>query len=196
MKQTGIRAARAEDASIIAQAVAMAIGDESNLIEYCGDDYMRVLSEIARAEDTQYSWQNALIAEVDGEAAGAIVGYDGACLQGLRQGSFRVIQQNGQPLPQIADETEAGEYYLDSIAVFPAFRGMGIAAKLIDGLCRKAFDEGHQCMGLLVDDENPQAEKLYRRLGFERVGTRRFFNHQMWHLQLAISALINRSSYR
>ena len=54
---------------------------------------------------------------------------------------------------------------------------------LIDAFCDKAFAEGHERVGLIVDYDNPQAEKLYTSLGFERVGTRLFFNHKMWHLQ-------------
>ena len=39
-----VRAARPEDAPMIASAVAMAIGDEVGLCNYCGDDYIRVLT--------------------------------------------------------------------------------------------------------------------------------------------------------
>ena len=86
-------------------------------------------------------------------------------------------------VPTIADETEAGEYYLDSIAVLPEFRGQGVASALINAFCDKAFAQGHNRVGLIVDFDNPNAEKLYTSLGFERVGTRIFFGHKMWHLQ-------------
>lgn len=63
-----VRAARPEDAATIAHAVALAIGDERALQAYCGEDYQAVLTEIARREATQYSYRQALIAEVDGTA--------------------------------------------------------------------------------------------------------------------------------
>ena len=88
-----IRQAQKEDAFTIALAVAMAIGDEETLRNYCGDDYLKVLTEIASTKETQYSWQNALIAECDGKAAGAIVGYDGAMLEKLRNGTFEILQK-------------------------------------------------------------------------------------------------------
>ena len=50
-------------------------------------------------------------------------------------------------------------------------------------LAYPVWGEGHACVGLIVDNDNPQAENLYSALGFERVGTRLFFGHQMWHLQ-------------
>jgi ribosomal protein S18 acetylase RimI-like enzyme len=178
-----IREAESRDAKVIAQVVAMAIGDTQALHAYCGEDYYEVLTEVAVAEDTQYSWRNSLIAEVEGQTAGAIVGYNGALLNKLRKGTLEIVRKHTGHTPDIPDETEAGEFYLDSIATLPSFRGMGIASTLINALRDKAFAEGHKCIGLIVDMDNPQAEKLYTSLGFERVGTRLFFGHPMWHLQ-------------
>lgn len=178
-----VRQARSEDAVVIARAVAMAIGDEGALRNYCGDDYLVVLTEIARRENTQYSWKCALVTEVEGVVAGAIVGYDGALLGELREGTYVVIQERIGRTPTIPDETEAGEFYLDSVGVLPEFRGLGIGRALVGALAEKAFAEGHKQVGLIVDFGNPQAEKLYASLGFERVGTKLFFGHKMWHLQ-------------
>lgn len=178
-----VRSAVQNDAPIIARAVAMAIGDEAALRNYCGDEYLEVLTEIARRESTQYSWCYALVAEVDGAVAGAIVGYDGARLNELREGTFAVLRESIGRTPTIADETEAGECYLDSVAVLPEFRGVGVGRELINAFCDKAFSENGDCVGLIVDCDNIEAEKLYNSLGFNRVGTRDFFGHQMWHLQ-------------
>ena len=121
-----VRKATLDDAATIAQAVAMAIGDEGALRNYCGDDYTVVLTAIARREHTQYSWQYALIAECDGSPAGAIVGYDGADLYPLREGTFATLREIIGRVPTIVDETEAGEYYLDSVGVLPQFRDIGV----------------------------------------------------------------------
>lgn len=178
-----IRPATCQDAETIAQAVAMAIGDEEALRLYCGEDYLTVLAEIARSEATQYSYRLALVAEVDGQMAGAIVGYDGAQLYTLREGTFAILREQIGRVPKIDDESEAGECYLDSVAVFPQFRGMAIGRMLVEAFCEKAYSEGHERVGLMVDYGNPQAERLYVSLGFERVGTKLFFGHRMWHLQ-------------
>ncbi|MBQ9138375.1 MAG: GNAT family N-acetyltransferase [Alistipes sp.] len=178
-----VRQARQQDAAVIARAVAMAIGDQVALRAYCGDDYLAVLTEVAAREATQYSWQYALVAEVEGATAGAIVGYDGARLSELREGTFTVLREQIGRTPTIADETEAGELYLDSVGVLPDFRGLGVGRALVAAFCEKAFAEGHARVGLIVDHTNPNAEKLYTSLGFERVGTKEFFGHKMWHLQ-------------
>ena len=177
------RPATREDADIIAQAVAMAIGDEEALQLYCGDDYMAVLADIARSEATQYSWQYAIVAEVEGRVAGAVVGYDGAQLYALREGTFAVLRCTIGRTPNIVDETEAGECYLDSIGVLPEYRGRGVGRTLVEAFCQRAFAEGHQRVGLIVDQENPNAETLYTSLGFRRINTKPFFTHLMWHLQ-------------
>ena len=177
------RNATREDAEIIAQVVAMAIGDECALRNYCGEDYMCVLAEIARGDATQYSWRNAIIAEIDGNVAGAVVGYDGAHLYALREGTFAVLRQSVGRVPNIVDETEPGEYYLDSVGVLPEYRGCGVGRALVEAFCDKAFAEGRPRVGLIVDYDNPVAEKLYTLLGFKRINTKPFFTHQMWHLQ-------------
>ena len=178
-----IRLATAEDAATIARAVAMAIGNEESLRAYCGEEYLTLLTEIAALAATQYSWQQALIAEVEGSPAGAIVGYDGAQLAALREGTFSVLRKRLGRQPYISNETEAGEYYLDSVAVWPEYRGLGIGRELIEAFCERARHKGHERVGLIVDCENPTAERLYLSLGFERVDSRLFFGHRMWHLQ-------------
>ena len=89
-----VRRATPDDAATIAHVVAMAIGDEQVLYDYCGADHHSVLAAVAQADATQYSWRYALIAEVDGSVAGAIVGYDGAELETLRAGTFAIIREH------------------------------------------------------------------------------------------------------
>lgn len=178
-----VRKATRGDAEIIARAVALAIGDPKALKDYCGEDHHGVLMAIASHEGTQYSWQYALVAEIDEKCVGAIVGYDGVELRELRNGTFEVLKRCIGRVPNIPDETQAGEYYLDSIGVLPEFRGQGVGRALIAAFCDKAFAEGHERIGLIVDQDNPKAESLYTSLGFERVGTFDFFGHMMWHMQ-------------
>ena len=178
-----VRVAKPQDAPLIAQIVAMAIGDELSLKNYCGEHYLKVLEEIAQNEKTQYSFKNTLIAEIGDTPIGAVIGYDGAKLFELRTETFAIIKKHIGSTPDIEPETEVGEFYLDSIAVLPEFRGHGVAKNLILTLCNKAFSEGHENVGLLVDVENTNAEKLYHSLGFIRVNQKSFLGHKMWHLQ-------------
>ena len=86
-------------------------------------------------------------------------------------------------MSHIDDETEAGELYLDSLAVRPDYQGQGIATRLLQAAADKAAAMGIGAVGLLVDDNNPKAEKLYHRCGFVTVGDNRWGGHAMRHLQ-------------
>lgn len=178
-----IRPAQKSDAPIIAQVVAIAIGDENTLKNYCGENYISLFTKIAEDEHSQYSFLNTLIAEIDGTAVGAVIGYDGAKLHELRNTTYSIIHSHLRRTPSIPDETESGEFYLDSLAVLPEHRGIGIGRKLVNALCDRAFSAGHKRVGLIVDYNNPNAETLYTSLGFSRVGTKTFLGHKMWHLQ-------------
>lgn len=179
-----IRPARKEDALTIAHIIAMAIGDEAGLRNYCGDEYISVLRAVACAEATQYSYENVLIAESKGVVMGGVVGYDGAHLMALRRGTLAIIEEHTGRVPMIVDETEAGEYYLDSVGVYPQFRGMGVGLKLVKAFVEQAFAKGAERVGLIVDIQNPNAERLYCKLGFRYVGERTFFSHEMRHMQI------------
>jgi len=156
---------------------------EETAKKYCGDNCISVLEEIARMEDSQYSYHRALLAMADDTPAGAIVGYDGALLKRLRALTLSVIYKYNPQLTMEDEETGEGEFYLDSIGILPEFRGCGIGSRLLTAMREQAFSLGHKRVGLLVDSENPKAERLYVSLGFERVGTKMFFGHKMWHLQ-------------
>lgn len=173
-----IRPASKEDAGLIAKVVAAAINTEE------GYALLPVFRELAEMENSQYSYKNALVAEVCGEPVGAVVGYDGAKLQKLRLSLLTLYQERFGKKLEIEEETSAGEFYIDSISVLPEFRGKGIGERLLKSMIEKAIKEGHSCVGLLVDSDNPRAEKLYQKIGFQRKNETTFLGHKMWHLQL------------
>ena len=188
--ELNIRKATKSDAHLIASVVAMAIGEESAIL-YGGDNYMSVFEEIACLEDSQYSYRNVFVAEINGNAVGAVVAYDGAELYPLRKATLDIIYKHTAKELQIADETDASEFYLDSLAVFPEYRGRGIGAKLIHAVKERAFNEYNKNLGLLVDFENPDAERLYQSVGFERADVKDFLGHKMWHLVLGQRSAVN-----
>lgn len=186
-----VRTGRIEDANIIAQVIAMAIGDTVTMEHYCGENFVEVLEEIARRDDTQYSYRNALVAEVDGRAVGAIIAYDGALLYPLRENTLSVVHKYNPEFRITVDETQPDEYYLDSIGILPEYRGMGIGRALLLSLQAHVAKVNHPRIGLLVDHDNVRAEQLYRSVGFERVGTKLFIGHPMWHMQFYLPVSAN-----
>lgn len=172
-----IREAVAADAQLVGKVVLMALHyDETHPLA-------PIFSELAGREVSQYSYRNALVAEVDGAVVGAIIGYDGARLEELRKPLYELMVEKFGSVRPVEDETSAGEYYLDSLAVLPEYRGCGVGGALLTAARDRAFAAGHQRVGLIVDFANPRAEALYNLLGFERVNATKFLGHDMWHLQ-------------
>ena len=172
-----IREAAAADAPLVGRVVLMALHyDDTHPLA-------PIFAELASREVSQYSYRNALVAEVDGSVVGAIIGYDGARLEELRKPLFELMREKLGNVPNVEDETSAGEFYLDSLAVLPQYRGCGAGGALLAAARDRAFAAGHKRVGLIVDFENPRAETLYKSLGFERVNATKFLGHDMWHMQ-------------
>lgn len=194
MDRIDIRPACVADAPIIAQAIAMAMGEECAAL-LCGPEYMKVLEQVAMADGTQYSFKNALIAEVDGVAVGAAAGYDGARLSTLRNGTLAVISRyyNSAQIPE--DETGAGEFYIDFIGVLPQWRGCGVGKRLTIAMVGKGLVQECGKVGLLLDFGNSRAAALYSQCGFQPVGEKLFFGHKMRHLQCSHLPAVGKIQY-
>ena len=67
----------------------------------------------------------------------------------------------------------SGEFYLDSLAVYPEYRGRGIAKQLLKRFIDHAASISLPA-ALLVDKGNPNAERLYKSIGFV------YANDAMW----------------
>lgn len=178
-----IRPATPDDAQVVGAAVVMALGNQLAR-QYFGDDCFAIARRLAEASDTQYSWRNAMVAELHGKVVAAVVGYDGATLHSLRDATLCRITQYTGIIPSFTeDETSAGEFYIDSLAVVPEFRSMGIGRRLLEAFCYRAFEMGHHTVGLLVSDSHPAARQLYECVGFKAVGRRPFLDEIMTHMQ-------------
>ena len=177
-----IRKAHKEEAAQIAELFMLAwpVNEilESNAISY--DQLYESITLIAGGEDTIYSYENTLVAEIDGKVVGAMCAYDGADYQRLKQPIVDTLGPDSG-FAQLK-ETEAGEFYLDSVGVLPEFRGRGIASRLFEAQCERAASLGHKVAGLIVDVDKPQAEALYARLGFVYLDDKDFFGHAMKHM--------------
>lgn len=179
-----IRQATPSDAPVIARAIVMAVGID--IISSIGepDRVEAMFCALAARHDTQYSWVNTLVAvDTDGTVAGVAVAYDGAGLQSMRRHFFDAVAASfGRDMSAMDDETDAGEFYLDTLAVMPQYRGRGIARSLIDATAQRAASAGKP-LGLLVDKDNDKARSLYLSAGFVPVGERPFAFTLMDHLQ-------------
>ena len=177
-----IRQARKEEASQIAELFMLA-WPVDEILESNGltcEQLHESIALIAASEETIYSYENTLVADIDGKVVGAMCAYDGADYQKLKQ---PIVDALGADCGFAKmKETEAGEFYLDSVGVLPEYRGRGIASRIIEAQCKRAEALGHNVAGLIVDTYKPHVEALYSRLGFKYVDDKDFFGHTMKHM--------------
>ena len=186
MIDINIRKAHKEEASQIAELFMLAwpVDEilESNGITY--DQLHESMTDVAASIQTIYSYENTYVAEVDGKIVGAMCAYDGADYQRLKQPIVDVLGPDSG-FAQLK-ETEEGEFYLDSVGVLEEYRGRGIASRLFAAQIDRARSLGHKVIGLIVDEDKPQAEALYRRLGFKHIDYKDFFGHPMKHMVIEL----------
>lgn len=166
------------DSGYIAKAVLMALHlDPEEMPEA-----LEIFKTVAGREDSQYSYLNSLKAVTeDGGIAGIVVAYDGGRLHQLQKAFKEVYEsRTGKSMSRLTDETQPGEWYLDSLAVWPEYRGVGVGAALIEA-AEKLAPAGLR-PGLLCAKGNAGARRLYEKLGFGVIGERPFLGEMMDHL--------------
>lgn len=179
------RKAQREDATVVAELMILAM--EQIVYDFIGETNkekaLAFLKRLIERENNQYSYENTWLVDVDGEIAGSATFYDGGRLEELRKPALDMLKEIYGSVINPQDETQAGEIYIDTIAVSPHFQGKGIGSQILDFLIEEIAQKQQQTLGLLVDFDNPQAKKLYSRKGFEVVGEKRLMNEEHEHMQ-------------
>ena len=163
-----IRDAHPDDAPFLAKCImaGMHFYDfETDIPEE--EDIYRNLIGSERRDDLLYSYKYTRVAEIDGTPVGSLLSYPGDIYRGLREKTFAELWPEFFDTYGDSDqETDPGEYYLDSLAVLPAYRGRGIGrALLLDGI-RKGESMGYNRITLVADSDMPHLIRLYESIGF------------------------------
>lgn len=141
-----------------------------------------VLERLFRARNNYFSHQFAVVAEVEEEVAGLLIGYSVRFSNHLDlPTAYHLLRATG-PLGFIGflararpllglKEAEEDEYFVSHIAVMPAHQGHGLGTRLLSHAEQTARDEGFGKVSLTVEVENTRAAALYLRRGFEVIET-------------------------
>lgn len=164
-----IREARKEDAPFLAKCILSGM-HLSDFSEYPSDyisDTLSSLTACEKREDTLYTYKRTRVAEVNGVLAGALLSYPGALYKDLREKTFRKYWPALlEHFPSDDLETDPGEYYLDSLAVHPEYRRLGIGKALLKDGVKIGLSEGFDKIALAADSECPHLIRMYKGLGF------------------------------
>jgi ribosomal protein S18 acetylase RimI-like enzyme len=181
-----VRKATRSDTEIIATYLLLAM--EDIVYQFMGEEDSRkalaFMVHFVDKDNNQYSYQNCWVAEDNGRVVAAIDIYNGAQLGELRQPVMEYLRSQFNREFNMEDETQAGEYYIDSFGVDPKRQSEGIGTKLLQFAIDEYVTKRGQSLGLLVDEQNPNAKRLYVKLGFKRAGSRVLFGKRMEHLQI------------
>lgn len=168
MESIEIRPATVADSHFVARCVCMALHHELS------EDELPGVAAICAREDVLYSYRHALIGWLDGQPVGLCLAYDGDGYHEIRLRTFAAFatlhadddEDDGLDLENAEDETRQGEFYIDSLAVLPEYRRRGYGRLLMQAQMQRGLEMGLPHQTLLVDPDNPNAQKLYQQLGF------------------------------
>lgn len=183
------------DVSLIAWGVAEAIGKEilsgwSSNVNKVENGISTIFTFLAGRDDSQYSYLNTrIVVAPDGTKAGVCISYKGSDLKRLRKSFYeeanKVLGWNvtEEEMETIPGETSDEEYYLDTLAILPEYRGRGYSKALIEDALERAVRENLP-LGLLVADDNNKARNIYEKMGFKPVGRRLFAGEEMTNMRI------------
>jgi len=173
-KRIVIRDATPEDAPFLAKCImaGMHFYDfETDIPENQDNprnqDIYRNLVDCEKREDYLYTYKQTRVAEIDGVPVGSLLSYPGEIYKELRHKTFTELWPDLAEMDENSEqETGPGEYYLDSLAVVPAYRGRGVGRALMEDAIRKGRELGYSRIALIADSSMPHLISLYESIGF------------------------------
>jgi ribosomal protein S18 acetylase RimI-like enzyme len=133
--------------------------------------------ERVRSGAVGLSFQNAVLAELLGQPAAALIGYP---LPDAPRPASDELPALLVPLHELMNEA-SGTWYVHALAASGEYRGRGLGSALLavaDDLAASARKSG---LSLIVSDTNSGARKLYERCGYREVARRRMVKEQWKH---------------
>lgn len=158
-----LRAASPQDAKDVATLVNIA-GEGFPAAIWSGmcelnENAIDVGARLALRENAHYSFQNAIIAELDGEVAGLVMAHNTA---ESPEPMNTAAHPSLRPLTKLENQA-LGTRYITALATYQHFRGQGIAKKLVESAERQP---GRNGMSLIMTNGNRSGLRFYMSLGY------------------------------
>lgn len=170
-----IRKGRTEDAQDFSQLILLSAATFFSSIFASNTE--EIMKKIFQQPGNLFSFEHSYFIEVNNKIAGMALGYNweqkrreelytGLLLVKYLKWSFftrifYLLKAQG-----IVGKVSENEYYLSNIAVYPAFRALGLGTKLFSEIKRESDKTGANKIVLDVETNNKRAIKLYEKLGY------------------------------
>lgn len=183
-----IRKATKEDAKVLAPMIMIILEDMELAVfqQLTKKQIEEVLIAGIQTETYRYSYRHAHVAIREGEVAGVLFGYSGGKEDEIDAPLTDILAERGLDTSIqffVDKETFPGEWYLDSIVTAEKYRGYGVGTELLAAIDQFAKEDGEMVIGLNCDEANPNARRLYERMGFKQSGEMILSGHQYHHMQ-------------
>lgn len=181
--KTGVtfRAARKDDARAIAELFRISSEGVADYVwttlqdDYPGLSLLEIGERRYRRENTDFSYQNCLIAAVDGATAGMLHSY-------AMPDVIEPLPDDLDPVLRPMAELEIpGSLYISGLAFHPDHRNRGLGGAMLERAHARAGERGLGQISLLVFEENDGAVRLYKRHRFREVDRRTLVPHPLIH---------------
>lgn len=127
-----------------------------------GQPPIEVGIERVQREDANFSYRNAVVAEVDGKVAAMMLAYR---LPEHSDVNLDELPDLIRPLEEL-EQKVPGTFYINALAAYPEYRGLGLGTKLLQAAHSLASEASCEERSLEVFDQNQRAVRLYERHGF------------------------------
>ncbi|MFD0898628.1 GNAT family N-acetyltransferase [Loigolactobacillus binensis] len=151
--------------------------------------FFKVLAQAFQTEDYRYSYRHGLVNVRAGKVVGVAFGYPETAEAHIDDALQPFLPQLGVAADDkvFADkEAYPNEWYLDTLAVASAYQHQGVGSELLAAVPAVARQQGLPKVGLNVDLANPNAKKLYSKMGYQVVGRVKLAGHDYEHMQLTV----------
>ena len=180
-----IRYGRPEDAAYVVPLICSAIGDIAYMLTGTQDvgEAAAVLRHFYELKGNRISYENTIVAELDGRPVGFALFYHGSRMEQLDEPLVERIEAlTHKKGVRFTKEAQADEFYLDSLAVDTDYQGRGIAKALLAAFEAEAGKRGYARIALIVESDNAHARRIYEKIGYVKDSELELFGHIYEHM--------------
>lgn len=181
-----IRQASKNDVSQVSELIYMILDEKESYFtkNFMKEEVMAFIRHSYDQEISFFSYSNIIVKELKGQSVGIALMYDFKMTDAFcKQWENDVALFFGEDLDEFeTSEAQPGEFHLDTIAVFEAFRGQGIANELLEKMDQIARRHGHHKLSLNVSEKNIAAKRLYESHNYKMESQFLISGHTYFHM--------------